>query len=210
MRRRILTSVVAFALPIALIAGLSSAASAKKPPPNPTTCHLSASVTISPPLSVTGVVAPKGSIGTTTVNVTYSSCSNGTPGAATLSIQTKAAKDKNWATDGNQKKDDYLGLCGTFASTSTTKSLKKAVKNLPVSGGELKGAKAAAGTVGSEVGFIISHGTVKGGTYPTASHGALIEAGLVNDANNTNLIGGCKSGPVSTIDIDPSTSTATL
>ncbi len=192
------------------MAGLTSAASASKPPPNPTSCSLSASVSISPPLSAHGTLSVKGALGTTSVHVTYSSCSNGTPSAASISIVTKASKDKNWATDGNDKKSFYLGLCGSFASTSTTKSLGKAVKNLPVSGGKLSGAKAAAGSVGGETGFIISNGTVKGGTYPTASHAAIIKAGLVNDANNTNLITGCHSGPVSTIDIDPSTSTATL
>ena len=131
-------------------------------------------------------------------------------GANTITVITKAAKDKNWATDGNDKKTFYTGLCSSFASTSTTKGLGKAVKNLAVAGGELKGAKAAAGSVSGETGFIISHGTVKGGTFPTASHAALIKAGLVNDANNTNLIGGCHAGPVSTIHIDPATSSATL
>jgi hypothetical protein len=219
MRRKIVAGVLALALPVGTIAATQSAAFAKKAPPNPETCHLSATVSISPPLSVKGVVAAKTAIGTTTVNVTYSSCTlaPGASGAVApagftshIVIQTKAGKDKNYKTDGNNKKLDYLGLCGAFASSSTTKDLGKAVKNLALpGGGSLKGAKAAEGTVGSEVGFNIV-GTAKVGSYPTASKGASIAAGLVNDANNTNLINGCPSGPVSTIDIDPSTSTATL
>ena len=216
--RKILIGVVALAMPLATTVGLASAASAAKAPPNPETCHLSATVAISPPLSAKGVVAAKGSIGTTTVNVTYSSCvlaagASGAHAAAGLTshivIQTKAAKDKNYKTDGNSKKSDYLGLCAAFASSSTTKALGKAVKNLPIAGGTLKGAKAAEGTVGTEVGFNII-GTAKLGSYPTASKGASIAAGLVNNANNTNLINGCTSGPVSTINIAPSTSTATV
>jgi hypothetical protein len=210
MRRKILMGVFALALPIGTMAGLTSSASATKAPPNPTTCHLAASVNISPPLSAHGTLSVKGATGTTTVHVTWSSCTNGGVGGNTIVIVTKAAKDKNWAADGNVKTDFYLGLCGGFASTTTTKSLGKAVKNLPVNGGKLAGAKAAAGAVGGETGFIISHGTVKGGTNPTASHAALIKAGLINDPNNSNLVTGCHTGPVSTIDIDPSTSTGTL
>jgi len=212
--RKILIGVVALAMPLATTVGLAGSASAAKPPPNPVNCSLSAVVTISPPLSATGVVAAKGSTGTTKVVVSYSSCTTSAGhvpnlGDNTINITTNAAKDKNYKTDGNNKKLDYLGLCAAFASSSTTKSLGKAVKNLPVAGGILKGAKAAEGTVGAEVGFNIV-GTVKAGTYSTAKKAAGIHAGLVNDANNTNLINGCPSGPVSTIDIDPNNSTATL
>jgi len=214
MRRKILMGVFAIALPIGTMAVLSPVASAGKAPPNPVTCKLAAAVTISPPLSAKGEVAAKGTEGTTTVHVTYSDCSDAAGhvpnlGGNTLTILSPAAKDKNYKTDGNSKKLDYLGLCGAFASSSTTKDLGKAVKNLAVAGGILKGAKAAEGTVGTEVGFNIA-GTVKGGTYSTASKGASIAAGLVNNANNTNLINGCPSGPVSTINIDSSTSTAVL
>jgi len=218
MRRKILMGVFAIALPIGTMAVLSPVATAAKPPPNPVSCTLNATVAISPPLSVTGVVAAKGTSGTTTVHVTYTNCTDAaghtTLSGNTITITTPAGKDKNYKTDGNNKKLDYLGLCGAFASSSTTKDLGKAVKNLAVSGGILKGAKAAEGTVGTEVGFNIVNGTVKGGTFPTASHGASIAAGLVDTgsegASNTNLVNGCTSGPVSTIYIDSSTSTATL
>ena len=208
MRR--LTSICAATIALGTVAFIGSPAFASKPPPNPTSCHLAATVSISPPLSAKGTLSVKGALGHTTVVTSFSGCSNGALANNTISIVTKAAKDKNYASDGNVKTDYYLGICSSFASTATTKSLGKAVKNLPVAGGVLKGAKAAAGTVDGEVGFIISHGTVKGGTHSTASHAALIQAGLVNNANNTNLITGCKAGPVNTINIDPSTSTATL
>ncbi len=81
------------------------------------------------------------------------------------------------------------------------------MKNLPFQGGELKGAKASRGTVGHDVKFITT-GTVKGGPYPTTSKAVSLKAGLTNDVNDTNLISGRKAGPVSTIDIDPSASTA--
>jgi len=223
MRRKILMGVFALALPIGTMAVFTPVASAAKVAPNPETCQVSATVTISPPLSATGVVAAKGSEGTTTVVTTYSHCTldAGASGAhaaagfsATIHVISTAAKDKNYKTDGNNKKDDYLGLCAAFASSSTTKDLGKAIKNLSVEGGILKGAKAAEGTVGTEVGFNIVNGTVKGGDFPTASHGASIAAGLVDTgsegASNTNLVNGCTSGPVSTIYIDPNTSTATL
>jgi len=213
MRRKILMGVLALALPIGTMAALSPVASAHKAPPNPVSCHVSATVSISPALSVKGVLSSKGKTGTTTVHVTYSSCTTATGPASvapkTLTILSAAAKDKAWKTDGNSKKGYYLGVCSAFASKTTAKSLGKAVKNMLVAGGTLKGAKAAEGTVGAEVGFNII-GTVKGGTYPTASHGASIAAGLLNDANNTNLISGCPSGPVTTIDIDPANSTAVL
>jgi hypothetical protein len=70
--------------------------------------------------------------------------------------------------------------------------------------------KAGQGAVGSDVGFLLTNGTVKGGTYPTAAHGASILAGLTNDANNTNLLGGCTGGPVTNIDIDSAQSTVVL
>ena len=99
---------------------------------------------------------------------------------------------------------------GLFTSSTTTGALTKAVKNLAFQGGTLKGAKASAGTVGADEGFIIGNGAVKGGTYPTAAHGASIKAGLTNDPNNSNLVTGCAGGAVTSIDIDPSVSTATL
>ncbi|HVA02887.1 MAG TPA: hypothetical protein VMU64_03990 [Acidimicrobiales bacterium] len=192
----------------------SPAAFAKKLPPNPVTCGFSATVVISPALSVKGVARPKGSLGTTSVSATYSNCHTAKGPVAGFTqhivIVSKAAKDKSWKTDGNSKKSFYLGLCSSFASTKTTKSLAKAVKNLPVAGGILKGSKATSGTVGADVGFLIYHGTVKGGAYPTAGHAATISAGLTNNANNTNLVSGCTSGPVNSIQIDSSVSTATL
>ena len=214
---KILMGMAALVLPISTVAVLGGTpAFAKKPPPNPVNCKLSASVTISPPLSVAGQPASKGTFGDAAVNITYNSCttSTGSVGPFTQKINvlfpaSKPSKDQAAMNAGDNKKDYYLGLCGSFASSATIKDLKKAIKNQPFQGGEIKGPKPTEGTVGAEVGFVIT-ATVKNGTYPTASHAAVIKAGLENDANNSNLISGCQAGPVSTIDIDPNSSTATL
>ena len=215
--KRIVYGAVGLAVASATVVASGVPAFAKKPPPNPVTCSLSATVNISPPLTVAGQLSSKGQSGTTSVNATLFNCTSASGPVPNitlpLSIVTPASKpgqDTAALAAGDSKKSYYLGLCGSFASTSTVKDLKKAVKNLPFEGGILKGARAASGTVGTDVGFNITNGTMKGGTYPTASHGASIGAGLTNDANNTNLIGGCQSGPVDHIDIDSSVSTATL
>ncbi len=218
MNRKILMGVLALALPAGTLAAFSPSAFATKPPPNPVHCTFSASVSISPALSVKGETSVKGATGTTVIDATYSGCttaSGAVPGfSQTLSIVTKSSKDANYKTDGNSKTGWYLGLCSGFTSAkgskATLKGLKKAVNNLPIAGGVLKGVKASEGSVGEDVGFIVNHGTVKGGSYPTATHAADIMAGLSNDANNSNLIGGCTAGPVNHIDIDPSASSATL
>jgi hypothetical protein len=130
----------------------------------------------------------------------------------TVNVTAQAStpsKDPAALSAGDSKTSYYLGLCGSFTSSTTSKALGKSLKNTPVSGGVLKGPKAAYGAVGSDVGFTIT-GTVKGGTYPTAGKGASIMAGLSNDANNGNLLGGCHSGPVSHLDVDASQSTAVL
>jgi hypothetical protein len=215
--KRILLGAVALAIPLATVSTFGGPAFAKKPPPNPVSCSLEATVTISPALTVAGQLSSKGQNGSTSVEGTLFNCTTAAGSVPNitlpLSITTPASKpgsDSAAIAAGDNKKDYYLGLCGTFASSATIKDLKKAVKNLAFEGGVLKGAKPSEGTVGSDVGFNITNGTVKGGTYPTASHGASIAAGLTNDANNSNLISGCQSGPVSTIDIDSSVSNATL
>jgi hypothetical protein len=214
--RRILLGVAALAVPVASVAAFSPSAVAAKPPPNPINCSLEATVNVSPPLTVKGELSSKGTDGTTSVAGTLFNCKNSANASVPnisldLTIETPAAKPGTAAQNaGDNKKDYYLGVCGSFASTATIKDLKKAVKNLAIAGGVLKGAKPAQGTVGSDVGFTITNGTVKGGTYPTASHAAVVDAGLTNDANNSNLIGGCPSGPVSHIDIDSSQSHATV
>jgi hypothetical protein len=229
MRRKILMGVLALALPAGTVAFTQTMASAKAAPPNPVTCTLDAagaSVTISPPLSAAGTLSVKGGLGTTTITTTYSSCHDSAGPVANLAsntfvITSKAAKDKNYLTDGNgvaNKKSYYLGLCSAFSGTSTTKALAKGVKGLTVAGGILKGMKAIETAVGSDVGFVLSNGTVKGGTYPTASKAAAISAGLVGDnstqgQSNTSLVAGCTSPgytSISHIYVDSSQSTATL
>jgi len=226
MRRKILMGVLALALPAGTVAFTQTVASAKPVPPNPVTCTLDAagaSVVISPPLSAAGTLSAKGDFGSTTITTTYSNCSDGAGPVAnlpsnTFTILSKAAKDPSWATDGNNKKDFYLGLCGAFSGSSTTKALAKGVKNLNADGGVLKGMKAAETAVGSDVGFVLSGGTVKGGPYPTAKKAALIAAGLVGDnsahgQSNTSLVNGCTTAPytsISNIYIDSSQSSATL
>jgi hypothetical protein len=95
------------------------------------------------------------------------------------------------------------------AARAPTKGLAKGLKNVPVAGGVLKGPKATEGAVGSGLGFTIT-ATVKGGSYPTVGHGATIKTAQANTVNNANLLGGCKSGNVTHIDIDSSQSSAVL
>jgi hypothetical protein len=213
--KRILLGMAALAIPVATMASVGSPAFAK-PPPNPVSCGFGATVNIAPPLSVAGTLSVKGASGSATVHATYSGCHTATasvgPFTQTITIHfpaSKPSKDQAAMNAGDNKKDYYLGLCGTFASSTTVKDLKKAVKNLGFQGGELKGPKASEGSVGADVGFVIT-GTVKGGTYPTASKAASLKAGLTNDANNSNLISGCQAGPVDHIDIDSSASSAVL
>lgn len=218
IRRKILFAVAALALPVASLAAFQTPAFAKKAPPNPVTCALSATTSINDGgLSVTGTPSAKGAVQTTTVTATLSSCSipaaDGTVlsvGVETSAAKPSPAKDPKAIAAGDSKKSYYLGLCENFSQPTTTKALDKALKNLPFAGGALKGAKAAVGAVGTDVGFVITNGTVKGGTYPTAGHGASISVGLVTDANTTNLVTGCPDGPVTSLDIDPTVSTATL
>jgi hypothetical protein len=207
--RKILIGAAALALPASLtVVGFSGVASAAKVPPNPTTCKITAAtINISPPLTVLGVSDTNGATGTTTGSVTYGSCSNGTPAAANFTITTKASKDAAAPGDGNAK-GKYLGLCSSFSSATTIKSIGKSLKNFAVAGGVLKGPKASLLT-SPELGFGIN-GTVKGGTNSTLSHGATINVFLANTPNNNNLEGGCHSGPVSHIDVDTSQSNATL
>jgi hypothetical protein len=215
-KRKIVLGIAALTVPLVTVASLGTPALAAKAPPNPVSCGLAATVNINPALSVAGELSSKGQFGVAAVSVTLNGCHDaaGAVGNMTVPINVEfpAAKPKNDSAAinaGDNPKDYYLGLCGAFASSATVKDLKKAVKNLPFAGGELKGPKASEGTVGTDVGFNLS-GTIKGGTYPTAKNGATIGAGLTNDANNTNLIGGCQGGPVSSIDIDSSQSSATL
>ncbi len=218
MHRKILMGVFALALPVTSVALLQGPASAAKAPPNPVTCGLSATTSISGAgLTVQGAPSTKGATQTTTVDATLNGCSIPAADGTVLDIvvstaaaKPSPAKDPKAIAAGDSKKSYYLGMCENFAQSSTTKALGKALKNFSVFGGVLKGAKASEGTVGGDVGFNVTNGTVKGGTYSTAGHGASIGAGLVNDANNTNLIEGCPNGPVTQIDIDSSVSTATL
>ena len=215
LNRKLAKLVVSVAAPVALVGAVAmpGVASAKAATPNPTTCTLSATVTFSTDLSVAGVDSSKGATSTTTDVTTLSDCTGGaTPAGSTISIvstASKPGKDKAAIAAGDSKTGYYLGLCGLF-SADAAKSLGKAVKNLKVAGGTLTGAKASEGAVGSDVGFIVK-GTVVGGTNPTAKNGAEIEAGLTQDANNTNVVSdGCSNGPASGLDIDSSQSTATV
>jgi hypothetical protein len=216
-RKKFLLGAVAATLPLATVTAFGTGAFAAKAPPNPVSCQLSATVNVSPALTVAGQLSTKGATGTATANATLFNCHTSAGSVPNMSLPltivtpaSKPGSDSAAIAAGDNKKSYYLGLCGNFASSATIKDLKKAVKNLAFEGGVLKGAKPSQGTVGADVGFNIDNGTVKGGTFPTASHGASIAAGLTNDANNSNLIGGCQGGPVDHIDIDSSVSTATL
>ena len=216
MRRKLMIGALALALPAGTMVFTQSSAFAKAPP-NPVSCKLSATVTFPlPGISVAGVLSTKGTMADTTITTTYSSCTTASGPVAGMiqSVQipamaSKPNKDPAALAAGDNPKSYYLGLCGGFGGSSTTKALGKALKNLPVAGGILKGPKATEGPVGGGLGFIIT-GTVKGGSYPTVGHGETIMSALANTANNANLLAGCTSGNVTHIDIDPTQSTAVL
>src|ERR1700688_716373 len=216
MRRKILMGVLALALSAGTVAFTQAAAFARTSA-NPVTCSLSATVTFSTPLSVAGVLeSSPGDTSTTTVNETLSSCStaSGPVGgfSQSFNLVTPAAtprRDPAALAAGDSRFGRYLGLCGLFNSRTTTTSIRRALNRLPVGGGILHNPKAIFGAVGPDTGFII-YARVRGGTYPTINEGATMMVGFTNDANSSNLLGGCNSGPVTHIDIDSSVSTATL
>src|ERR1700674_4451406 len=114
-KKRILLGVAALSIPLATTAALGPAAFATKAPPNPVSCSLSATVSISPSLTVAGVLSSKGATGTASVNATLFNCSTSAGSVPNitlpLSIVTPASKpgsDTAAIAAGDNKKQYYL------------------------------------------------------------------------------------------------------
>ena len=162
-----------------------------------TTCHITGSITFSPPLSSAGTPNVKKSI--TTVNASLTGCSGGTPaptGAALTikPIKTKTAKGSNAAT------------CSGFAGASSTAVVKSKVAwtggtTLKPSKFTVSGLHVSINGMG-EAGFTGS--APVSGSY--AGTGSI--AAYLTQADST-AIATC-SGSISTVHFDTSQSTATL
>jgi len=213
MRRKILMGVLALALPLGTVAGLQTAAVAKKAPPNPITCTGLSGVVVFPATeTIAGTVTTAKKSGNT--NVTDSSVTGCTGGVSvTLSaLSILGGKNaKNHATP-----HTYLeGQWSAFITAGL--GLKKSLKTVTFNIGTFKTSGSAVdnGCAGDELGFTIN-GTVTG-TYATAKKAAVINACLGADTRldgshgffgadlNTDTGGGVVSA-----DIDPATSNATL
>ena len=216
MRRKILMGVLALALPAGTLAITSSAAFAKKAPPNPITCSgLSGTVNFGVGLSTNGQTTPvkKGGNNTTVTGGSFS-CTGGVTGSVpTLTIpngkNTKISKgvysEGTWAafiSAGGSLKKDLKTIAFTIGGgTNNWKSKGSA---------EIVGAPCGTSPV-SEVGFQIS-GQVKG-QYDTKTATILACLGTDTGPNTSGSFGtdfGASGLTVLTSGLDPVTSNATL
>jgi hypothetical protein len=137
MRRKILMGVLALALPIGTVVGLSSAATAgkPKPPPDPArSCTAHGTVHFQAPgLSKTGSVSPTLKVSdTTTSGVGFGGgCTGSVPNLVIASKNTKCKGPNDPAgTACEAKKTFAYDGESTFASGSTITSLEKSLKKL--------------------------------------------------------------------------------
>jgi hypothetical protein len=178
MRRKILMGVLALALPIGTVVGLSSAATAKTGPPDPArNCTVSGTVVFQAPgLSKAGDISATQKTSTTTATSSFGGGCTGSTG--TLNINSKNTKckgpDNPSGTSCEAKHTYSYDTESSFASTGTSsilKSLKKLSFTLDGITYQTKSASAASivcsdaiappGGVTTEVGFKIT-GSVKG------------------------------------------------
>lgn len=232
-RRRILIGVLALALPIGTVAGLSTAASAK-PVPNPVNCTgFNGTVTFGSPLTVSGVITTSKLGNPTTILTGAFNCGGGTGNAATVTNPLSIAGGKNVKSTSYNKKlckaaptnttvcDKYI--VGTWAEFSGAgSSIKKSFKSvsLTINGNavifQAKGSQIEPGGLcGPDVGFDIT-GQVKAGVYDTKTANILACLGttmradastgeFLTDLNFLNSHGGDVSAQ-----LDPAHSSATL
>jgi len=217
MRRKILMGVLALALPAGTLAITSSAAFAKKPPPNPIVCSgLSGTVTFgSVGLSTNGATTSlkKGGNNTTVTGGTFSCAGGGSGTTPTLTIPNGK----------NTKISKGVYSTGTWAAfISAGGSLKKDLKTIGFTingGGDTFKSKASVEVFGapcgttpvSEVGFQIS-GQVTG-QYDTKTATVLACLGTDTGPGTSGSFGtdfGASGLTVLTSGLDTVTSTATL
>jgi hypothetical protein len=224
--RRTVVSTVALVLPLGVIAAVGGPTffAGAKTAIYPVMCNVSATVTFSPPLVKGGIdTVNKADNEVTTVSgITFTNCvSSNTIGAPTsgtasdITVNTAPAKGAKVSGIQHYIKAD----CGQFTSPTTLKQLKGGNVTVTWSGQpagwgatgtttELGNGASLASNAGGEVGFNLlgnATGDYAGTTKPYPSQ---TTAYIVNNATSANLLGGCNSGPVSSITIDASTSTA--
>jgi hypothetical protein len=225
LNHRFAKSALAAIAPLALLGAVlvpGGVASAKAAKPNPINCTYSSITTTFNPALVAGgtqTSAGKSGTSTTTIQADYTCTGGVTYDAPTWTITSKSAKGNPKLYPTQTKGDYYIANCSTFASASTTKTIASALKSDPLQfeGGSIsKGTASIVESTGNptEEGFQIK-GTVVGGTYPTAKNLAIIDAYLVGGTGtegtaNSNITGGCTSGPATNLYIDTTQSTATL
>jgi hypothetical protein len=173
MRRKILMGVLALALPIGTVAGLSSVASAGAPQ-NPISCTgFTGTVTFGSPLSTAGI-ATTAKVGNPTLITGGSfTCAGGKAGHAGTISDAGGKNVKLSKSDPRYNKAAGIKYTeGTWASFTTAGgSLKKTLKviNFTIGGAAVQFKTKSAsevlfGACGSDVGFKIG-GQVKSGTY---------------------------------------------
>ena len=215
MRRKILMGILALVLPAGTLAVTSSAAFAKKAPPNPIVCNnFNGTVNFGVGLSTNGQTTPvkKGGNDTTVTGGSFS-CSPGGGSVPTLTIpngkNTKISKgvysEGTWAefiSAGGSLKKDLKTISFTInGGTNSWKSKGSA---------EIVGAPCGTSPT-SEVGFEIS-GQVKG-QYDTKTATILACLGTDTGPNTSGSFGtdfGASGLTVLTANLDPATSSATL
>jgi hypothetical protein len=197
MRRKILMGVFAIALPFGTIAGFTSgsAFAGKVTGSGTTTCSFGGTISFNPPLTQNGTAGVKKEI--TTVAATLGSCSGGTPvgnatSVAVKPIKTKTPKGQNGATCSGFTANASTVVVKTKVNWAGEKPSKFNISNLSV----------IVNPVTGEAGFQ--------GSFPvTGSYAGTGNVTVYLTPQSTNEIASCTS-PVSTLNIDPSTSSGAL
>ena len=198
---------------------MQTTAGAAKAPPDPTTCHIAATVTfgqasdkqgatfVQGPLTTAGTQVGSSAFYTATrITSSVTSCSGApnaddpTSGSAVFTFTSQAVKGgKTGSPAGSAKGTFWVLTCsaGTATSGSTLKTLKKLSFSTTWTGGQggassFKGASAGIISNGvPEAGYQLM-GTVKG-SYVTAKKQAQFNAFLQNDNDANAFLDGCTS-----------------
>jgi hypothetical protein len=195
MRRKILMGVLALALPVGTIVGLSTAASAGKVTGTGlTTCSFGGSISFNPPLTKAGTPGVKKE--TTTVTASLGTCTGGSPKPPASSVSVKPIKSKT-------AKGANGATCSSFESAAGTAKVKVKVDwtGQKPSKFSVIGLHDSINAKG-EVGFT--------GSFPVAgSYAGTGSIGVFLTTASSAAIGTC-SGKISSLTIDRSSSTGKL
>jgi hypothetical protein len=194
--RKTLLVLGAVMLPLGTVALLQSTAFAKTPVGTGTTsCTISdGTLNFNPPLSAGGTAGAKKEV--TTVTASLTGCSGGSPVGAPTSISVKAIKTK-------AAKHTNAGECSAFETGAGTAKVKATIDWATVKKSKfnLDGLTGGANPEG-ELGFTGSF-TVKGSYAGTGNLSAYLTQA------STDELGAC-SGSISTLYLDPTTSSGTI